>query len=126
MNNVPNEIDASGTLLIDLSGHLAVTISVPITAARLPCSRGSLLLALQGYCVPGCAEDVIGITFYKYILTNVASINGVELLSAIGKKCLHMESLIDAPWVSLRRTHLSSIQLTTLHLLPSVPQPVTC
>jgi len=61
-------------------------------------------LALQGYCVPGCAEDVIGITFYKYILTNVASINGVELLSAIGKKCLHMESLIDAPWVSLCTT----------------------
>ncbi len=76
--------------------------------------------------MPGCAEDVIGITFYKYILTNVASINGVELLSAIGKKCLHMESLIDAPWVSLACTHLSSVQLSTLHALPSVPQSVSC
>ena len=55
---------------------------------------------LQGYCVPGCAEDVIGFTFYKYILTNVVSMHGVEVLSAVGKKCLHMESYIDAPWVS--------------------------
>ncbi|DBA94620.1 hypothetical protein WJX77_009861 [Trebouxia sp. C0004] len=66
------------------------------------CALQTNTLGLQGYCVPGCAEDVIGITFYKYILTNVASINGVELLSAIGKKCLHMESLIDAPWVVIQ------------------------
>ncbi len=57
--------------------------------------------------MPGCAEDVIGTTFYKYILTNVVSINGVELLSAIGKKCLHMQSYIDAPWVSDR--HICSV-----------------
>ena len=55
---------------------------------------------MQGYCVPGCAEDVIGFTFYKYVLTNVVSINCVELLTALARKCLHMESHIDAPWVS--------------------------
>ena len=56
---------------------------------------------MQGYCVPGCAEDVIGFTFYKYVLTNVVSINCVEVLMAVGRKCLHMESHIDAPWVSM-------------------------
>lgn len=54
---------------------------------------------MQGYCVPGCAEDVIGFTFYKYILTNVVSINGVETLTAIAKKCLHMQSHVEPPWV---------------------------
>lgn len=75
-----------------------------------------MLLTLQGYCVPGCAEDVIGITFYKYILTNVVSINGVELLTAIGKKCLHMESRIDAPWVRLQ-------QQQSQHVLSSIRCP---
>ena len=65
-----------------------------------------LTVGVQGYCVPGCAENVIGITFYKYILTNVVSINGVEVLMAIGKKCLHMESYIDPPWVSLPLTEM--------------------
>ena len=55
---------------------------------------------MQGYCVPGCAEDIIGMTFYRYILTNVVSINGVELVTALGKKCLHMASHVEAPWVS--------------------------
>ena len=67
--------------------------------------------ALQGYCVPGCAEDVIGFTFYKYVLTNVVSINCVELLTALARKCLHMESHIDAPWVSA--LHLMTLPLLT-------------
>lgn len=57
---------------------------------------------MQGYCVPGCAEDIIGMTFYRYILTNVVSINGVELVSALGKKCLHMASHVEPPWVCLQ------------------------
>lgn len=63
-----------------------------------------LKIPMQGYCVPGCAEDVIGMTFYRYVLTNVVSINGVELLSALGKKCLHMESHLEPPWVSVAHT----------------------
>ena len=58
-----------------------------------------MLIYLQGYCVPGCAENVIGFTFYKYVLTNVVSINGVETLSALAYKCLHMTSHVDPPWV---------------------------
>ena len=64
----------------------------------MPCNTRHI--CMQGYCVPGCAEDVIGMTFYRYILTNVVSINGVELVSALGKKCLHMASHVEAPWVS--------------------------
>lgn len=65
------------------------------------CSMCSSSACLQGYCVPGCAEDVIGMTFYKYILTNVVSINGVELMTALGKKCLHMASHMEPPWVCI-------------------------
>ena len=49
--------------------------------------------------MPGCAEDIIGFTFYKYVLTNVVSINGVETLTSLAKKCLHMDSHVDPPWV---------------------------
>ena len=63
-------------------------------------SSETSVVSVQGYCVPGCAEDVIGMTFYRYILTNVVSINGVDLVSALGKKCLHMASHVEAPWVS--------------------------
>lgn len=68
---------------------------------------------LQGYCVPGCAEDIIGFTFYKYVLTNVVSINGVETLSALAYKCLHMTSHVDPPWVS----PCSSLLQINSHLL---------
>ena len=49
--------------------------------------------------MPGCAEDVIGMTFYRYILTNVVTMNGVGLVSALGKKCLHMDSHMEPAWV---------------------------
>ena len=51
--------------------------------------------------MPGCAEDIIGFTFYKYVLTNVVSINGVETLTSLAKKCLHMDSHVDPPWVRI-------------------------
>ena len=83
------------------SSMLFVMSQPPMHAAKLmACLACSSVYSVQGYCVPGCAEDVIGFTFYKYVLTNAVSINGVELLTAIAKKCLHMDSHVEPPWVS--------------------------
>ena len=57
-------------------------------------------MLLQGYCVPGCAENAIGILMYKYILTNGIAMNLVEIFTGLGYKCLSMASFYDPPTVS--------------------------
>ena len=47
-------------------------------------------LVLQEYCVPSCAENKIGLIFYRYILTNIATLNGVDILMTLLYRLLGM------------------------------------
>ena len=47
-------------------------------------------LVLQEYCVPNCAENKIGLIFYRYILTNIATLNGVDILMTLLYRLLGM------------------------------------
>ncbi len=58
------------------------------------------LAGLQDKCVPGCPENVVGITFYRYILTNVVSMCGVNIFTAISYKLVGWLKTYDAPSVS--------------------------
>ena len=54
----------------------------------------------QGLCVPPCAEDVIGITFYRLMFTDMATASVVNFAEAIVKRLLlRMAMPVDPPAV---------------------------
>lgn len=54
----------------------------------------------QGLCVPACGENVIGLTFYRLMLTNAASLNIVDILMAMLYRTLRMACPFEPPAVS--------------------------
>lgn len=50
----------------------------------------SSAIHVQAYCVPSCAENKIGLIFYRYILTNIATLNGVDILMTLLYRLLGM------------------------------------
>jgi hypothetical protein len=57
------------------------------------------LAAAQGYCVPPCAEDVIGMTFYRLMLTDMASFNAVDVIQSLLYHLLGMANPFNPPLV---------------------------
>jgi hypothetical protein len=55
---------------------------------------------VQGFCVPACAENVIGLTFYRLLLTNAASLNIVDILIACMTRLFRMQCPLDPSAVS--------------------------
>lgn len=55
---------------------------------------------LQNNCVPGCAENAIGLIFYRLVLTNMATLNMVDILMACMYRLLGMAVTFDPPAVS--------------------------
>ena len=59
---------------------------------------------LQEHCVPSCAENKIGLIFYRYILTNIATLNGVDILMTLLYRLLGMAVPYDPAAVGLSST----------------------
>ncbi|BDA42684.1 Transmembrane channel-like protein 7 [Coccomyxa sp. Obi] len=55
--------------------------------------------ALQGHCLPGCAENAIGLYFYRLLLTNMVTLNLVDILMACMYRLLGMAVTFDPPSV---------------------------
>ena len=70
--------------------------------APVRCAQTDLCIfaPLQNECVPGCPENTVGITFYRYILTNVISMCGVNIFTALSYKLVGWLKTYDAPSVS--------------------------
>eukprot|EP00891_Asterochloris_glomerata_P000729 jgi/Astpho2/729/fgenesh1_pg.00015_%23_12_t len=66
------------------------------------CDNALNSTALYDKCVPGCPENVVGITFYRYILTNVVSMCGVNIFTAISYKLVGWLKTYDAPSVVIQ------------------------
>jgi len=45
---------------------------------------------MQAHCVPPCAENKIGLIFYRYMITNILTLNGVDILMTLGQRLLGM------------------------------------
>lgn len=63
---------------------------------------------LQSHCVPGCAENAIGLIFYRLVLTNMATLNLVDILMACMYRLLGMAVTFDPPSVSFLATSISA------------------
>ena len=50
--------------------------------------------------MPACAENVIGLTFYRLLLTNAASLNIVDILIACMTRLFRMQCPLDPSAVS--------------------------
>ncbi|CAL8467662.1 g7200 [Coccomyxa elongata] len=55
--------------------------------------------ALQGHCLPGCDENAIGLYFYRLLLTNMVTLNLVDILMACMYRLLGMAVTFDPPSV---------------------------
>ena len=71
-----------------------------VRASQVCMDRPVRPACLQDECVPGCPENTVGITFYRYILTNVVSMCGVNIFTAISYKLVGWLKTYDAPSVS--------------------------
>lgn len=70
---------------------------------------------MQNHCIPPCAENTIGLTFYRLILSNMAALNLVDILMATIYKLIGMANPFDPPTVQMQpscfETQLHSLGL---------------
>ena len=56
---------------------------------------------MQAHCVPPCAENKIGLIFYRYMVTNILTLNGVDILMTLIQRLLGMAVPYDPATVGL-------------------------
>ena len=56
---------------------------------------------MQAHCVPPCAENKIGLIFYRYMVTNILTLNGVDILMTLVQRLLGMAVPYDPATVRL-------------------------
>lgn len=60
---------------------------------------------MQGKCVPGCEENVIGMIFYRYMITTGLLLSLSDIASAAFWKYIGQPYDFDAPQVGCRQIH---------------------
>ena len=83
---------AQASLKMSARVMMKVLATTPVVLKTvIPFGTGSLrAVVLQERCVPSCAENKIGLIFYRYILTNIATLNGVDILMTLLYRLLGM------------------------------------
>ncbi|EIE24638.1 hypothetical protein COCSUDRAFT_46890 [Coccomyxa subellipsoidea C-169] len=66
------------------------------------CAAAVVQPTFESHCVPGCAENLIGLIFYRLVLTNMATLNLVDVLMACMYRLLGMAVTFDPPAVVIQ------------------------
>ncbi|KAK9909956.1 hypothetical protein WJX75_010045 [Coccomyxa subellipsoidea] len=110
------QTNASGTTTStakDITGFQTCSLAQGRVQADASCSKGYLCCdancaaavaqpTFQSHCVPGCAENAIGLIFYRLVLTNMATLNLVDILMACMYRLLGMAVTFDPPSVVIQ------------------------
>ena len=81
---------------------------------------------MQAHCVPPCAEDKIGIMLYRYMITNIATLNGVDILMTLLFRLLGMAAPCDPATVGLSNIMQTALRCRRLHGMQGTSGAALC
>ena len=81
---------------------------------------------MQAHCVPPCAEDKIGIMLYRYMITNIATLNGVDILMTLLFRLLGMAAPCDPATVGVSNLMQTALRCRRHHGMQGTSGAALC